>query len=86
MCNLCQSYESETVSHFLFRCCNSEIERTKLWKEIQLLCPPTVLMELINTMNDDIKSTFLITKLDDSLRLNGEFSSMQLQTSSIRCM
>jgi len=66
MCNLCQSYESETVSHFMFRCSNSEKERTKLWNEIQLSCPSTILMESINAMSDDTKSAFLLTGLNDS--------------------
>ena len=65
MCNICQSYESETVSHFMFRCCNSEKEGTKLWNEIQLSYPSNILMELINAMSDDTKSAFLLTGLND---------------------
>ena len=66
LCNLCTSYEEESVSHLLFRCSNFHQKRKKLWKDVEETCPSQILLDTINSMNDNNKCTFLLTGLNNS--------------------
>ena len=66
LCNLCTSYEEETVSHLLFRCSYFQQTRKMLRKDVEEMCPSQILLGTINSMNDKNSCLFLMTGLNNS--------------------
>jgi hypothetical protein len=62
LCEQCDHYQAETISHVLFECIGSADLRSVLWADVMDACPPALVLQ-INTMLLEDKVVFLLTGL-----------------------
>ncbi len=65
MCNLCDGYEAETVSHFLFKCTHFSATRESAWKDV-LLSMPKAMAEYVTGCNHMEKMIYVMSGLNST--------------------
>ena len=65
VCQLCDSYENETVSHLLFQCSVFHVTRVTLWASVKSSCPSLKLHEFLMSKSDTETTKLLLTGLNN---------------------
>ena len=62
VCQLCDSFQQETVEHLLFQCSAHEELRSTWWREVEAVAPPVLLGEL-SRMGARERTVFILSGL-----------------------